>query len=129
MLLILEMLAFMLITGRISEENLMPLSTKESSARSGKPKILFKLMQMAVEMNTDVNFLMAGRNKSIILLTIRCMHVDKENLARNHTALTFTLTKIKECQSIHFSNFSPKTEVAHQVALTMPSTSSINQFS
>lgn len=67
MRLILEMLAFMLITGRISEENLMPLSTKESSARSGKPKILFKLMQMAVEMNTDVNFLMAGRNKSIIL--------------------------------------------------------------
>lgn len=67
MRLILEMLAFMLITGRISEESLMSLSTKESSARSGKQKILFKLMQMAVEMNTDVNFLMAGKNKSIIL--------------------------------------------------------------
>ena len=98
MLLMLEMRASMLIIGRISEGNLMPLSTKESSARNGKPKILFRHMQMVVEMNTDVNFLMAGRNKSIILTTIRCTLADRENLALSHTALTFTLTKIRGCQ-------------------------------
>ena len=129
MLLMLEMHASMLITGRISEENLMSLSTKESSARNGKPKILFRRMQMVVAMNTDVNFLMAGRNKSIILTTIRCTLADRVNLALNHTVLTFTPTKIRGCLSTHFSNFSPETEVVRQVALTMPFTSSINQFS
>lgn len=107
----------------------MSLSTKESSVRNGKQKILCKHMQMVVAMNTDVNSLMAGRNKSIILKTIRCTLVDKENHARSHIALTFTLIKTKGLQSINFSNFSPETEVAHQEELIMPFTSYINQFS
>jgi hypothetical protein len=49
-------------------------------------------------MNTDVNFLMAGKNKSTILITIRCTLADRENLALNHTVLTFTPTRIRGCQ-------------------------------
>jgi SLT domain-containing protein len=129
MLLMHEMLASMLTIGRISGGNLTSLSMKESSALNGKQKILFKHMQMVVEMNIDVNFLMAGKNKNIIHITIRCMPVDKEKFAQSHTALTFTPIKTRECQSIHFSNFSPETEVVHQAGHIMLFTSSTNQFS
>lgn len=107
----------------------MSLSTKESSANSGKLKILFKHMQMDVEMNTDVNFHMDGRNKNIILIIIKCMLAGREIHAQNRTVLIFILIKIKEIRSVHFSNFSLEIEVAHLAGHIMHFISCINQFS
>ena len=86
----------MLITGKISEENHIFLIMKKNNVLNGKQRILFKHMQMVVNMNIDVNFLMAGKNKNIILSITKCMHVDRLNSVKNHIARTTTQNKIKD---------------------------------
>lgn len=66
-LLMLEMHVFTLTTGKILEENPTSLSMRRSNVLNGKLRISSKLMLMAANMNTDVNILMGGKNKSIIL--------------------------------------------------------------
>lgn len=104
------MLVFTLIIGKILEGNHMSLITKKNSVHNGKQRTLFKLMLMAVSMNTDANFLMDGRSKSIILLTIKCMLVDRLNNARNLIAHTTTLNKIEDNLSINSSKSFPRIE-------------------
>jgi hypothetical protein len=72
------MLAFTPIIGKISDGNLMSLTMKKSNAPNGKPKTSYRLMQMVASMNIDASSHMVGKNKSIILLTTKCMLVDKE---------------------------------------------------
>ena len=61
------MLVYMLIIGKILEENLMYSTMKRISARNGKPKTSYRLMLMAANMNIDASFLMAGKSKNTIL--------------------------------------------------------------
>jgi hypothetical protein len=118
----------MLTTGKTSEENLIPLNMKGSSARSGKLRILFKRMLTDVGTNIDANSRMAGRNKNIIRTTIKCMLVGKVSPARSITVLISTQIKIKGMQSAPFSNFSLETEAAPRADPTTRSINCINQF-
>jgi hypothetical protein len=61
-----EMLACMIIIGKISEENLTSLTMRKNSVHNGKLRTSFKPMLMVAKMNTDVSFLMDGKNKNII---------------------------------------------------------------
>jgi hypothetical protein len=61
-----EMLACMLIIGKILEENLTFLTMRKNSVLNGKLRTSFKPMLMVAKMNIDVSFLMDGKNKNII---------------------------------------------------------------
>ena len=108
--LILEMPVSMLITGRILEENLIYSNMNESNALNGKQKTLCIHILKVVAMNIDVSFLMAGKSKSIIHITIRCMHAGKESPVKNLTALISTKKVIKDIRSVHFLSISQETE-------------------
>jgi hypothetical protein len=85
---------YMLIIGKILEGNHMYLSMIRISVHSGKLKTSYKLMLMDVNMNTDVSTHMDGRNRSIILIIIRCMHVDNKIYVQSHIVHIFILIRI-----------------------------------
>lgn len=112
-----EMPVFMLIIGRILEENHMYLNMRKSNAHNGRLKTSFKLMQMVVNTNIDASSHMVGKNKSIIHLTIKCMLVDKVTHARKIIVLTIIQKKIGVNRLIKTSNSSLRIEEAHCIKL------------
>ena len=96
MLSILETLAFTLITGRISEENLIFSIMKESSVHNGKQSTLFKPMLTAAKMSIAVNSPTVGRSKNIILWITRFTHADKVLNVKSHIAHTITMILIED---------------------------------
>ena len=91
-----ETFVSMLIIGKILEESHIYMNMKESNALNGKLKTLFKHMQMGVNMNIDVNTLMDGKNRNIILLIISCIHVDNKKFVKNLIVLIITLKRIED---------------------------------
>ena len=79
---------FMLTIGKTLGGNLMFMIMKKTSARIGKQKTLFQHMQMVARMSIDVNILTDGRNKNIILLTIKCTHADNKKFVQSLIVLT-----------------------------------------
>lgn len=69
---------------------------KRINVQIGKLKILFLPMLMVVKMNIDVNIHMDGKNRSIIPLITKCIHVGNKKSVQNVIALIFTLNKIEE---------------------------------
>jgi hypothetical protein len=105
------MLVFMHTIGKTLEGNLISLIMKKSSAHNGRQRTLSRLMRMDVSMNIDVNSLMDGKNKNIILLTIKCMLVDKLKNVRNLIAHTTTQILIEDNLLTNFSRSFQRIEV------------------
>jgi hypothetical protein len=123
-----EMLVFMLIIGKISEENLTFSNMKENNVHNGKPSILCKHMLMAVKMSIGASSLTAGRNKSIILSIIRSMHAGRALIVRSLIVHIFTVMLIKDSLSGNNLGYSQETVGALLVEAIMHSTNCIKQY-
>ena len=86
---------YMPTTGKISEENLIFMTMKKTSAQIGKQRTLFQPMLTAANMSTGANTLMGGKNKNTILLTSKCMRADNKMFVKSRIVLTFTMKKIE----------------------------------
>ena len=111
------------------EENLIYSNMNESNALNGKQKTLCIHILKVVAMNIDVSFLMAGKSKSIIHITIRCMHAGKESPVKNLIALISTKKVIKDIRSVHFLSISQETEGILLEEHIMHSINNTNQYS
>ena len=101
--------------GKTSEGNHISLNMRETSAHSGRQKILFRRMLTDASTNIDVNILMAGKNKSITLLTIRYILVELVKAAPSLTVHTITMNLTEDNLLISTSSYSPKTEAAQYI--------------
>jgi archaellin len=120
--------AFTLTIGRTSGESLINMTMKRSSVLNGRPSTSFKHTQTAARMSTSAAFPMAGKSKSTILITIRCMHAGKERLVKRLTVLTITMKGTKGILLGSSTSSSRRTELDPQEA-TKHSTITINPCS
>ena len=76
----------------------MYLTMRRSNVLNGRQRTSFKLTQMDASMSTDVNTLMAGKNKNTTHLIIKCIHAGKVNHVQSRIVLTITQKVTGECQ-------------------------------
>ena len=90
-----ETYVFTLITGKISDANLISTSMNEFSANFGKPKRMLRHIKMVANWSTDVKCLMAGKKSNTIqiLTKPRSVEFSKMVFARKPTVLTIIQNK------------------------------------
>lgn len=107
----------MLTIGKTLEGNINYLNMKRSSVLNGKQRISSKLMQMDARMNIDANIHTAGKNKNIILLTIRCMLADNKIPVISLTVHIIILRLIEDNQLVHAISCFLRIEGSDQISL------------